>query len=256
MRLLVCKATKKPVLSLKKAIEACIASGRRLLYDAQLLGVDLDDEQSAPTSYALCILAQEEYAKAFVLYLVENRCVPWNAEIRKMLSSHSCKHLVTLILDFLNPPDDVFDRMVEDIIKGVRADRKPYLPRDIVDAINIIRHEKAVKYASRNDWIDPDERPCDPFARKIGDGYLDKQKQDALYVRIGKTGRVISTPLKIDARRAKEEYEKARRLEGGIRIQDGAVVGPIGSDFEKIAETFKVLFGLISFEDFSKNWWL
>jgi len=246
----------KKIKSLSTAISACLDNAERLLYDAQLLGVDIDSEESAPTAFALCVLAQEEYAKAFILYLVDYGCIPWTADVRKMLTNHSCKHLVALVLDFLNPEDDIYIKYVEDFLKGVRDDKEPFLPHYVVDAINIIRHEKVEKWSTRNDWIDPGDRPCDPVARKIGDGVLDKSKQDALYVRIGKTGRVISTPSKIDSHEAKSEYEKAKRFARVIRIPDGKVTEPVGLEFEKVSATFKVIFGLMSFEVFRNHWWL
>jgi AbiV family abortive infection protein len=242
--------------SLSRAINACLDNAERLLYDAQLLGIDIDSEESAPTAYALCVLAQEEYAKAFILYLVDNGCIPWNADVRKMLTNHSCKHLVTLVLDFLNPEDEIFDKSVKDFLKGVHDDKAPYLPYYVVDAINIIKHEKVEKWSTRNDWIDPGDRPCDPVARKIGDGVLDKRKQDALYVRIGKTGQVISTPSGIDVQSAKREYEKAKRFALVVSCRGGKVTEPVGLDFEKVSATFKVLFRLMTFEEFSKHWWL
>jgi AbiV family abortive infection protein len=241
---------------LNKAINACLDNARRLLDDAEFLGVSLGIKESAPTSYALCVLAQEEYAKAFILYLVDHGCVPWNADVRKMLTNHTCKHLVTLVLDFLNPPYEIFHKSVEDFLKGVRDDKTPYLPYYVVDAINIIRREKADKWSSRNDWIDPGDRPCDPVARKIGDGVLDKRKQDALYVRVGRTGNVISTPSKIDSRLAKSEYEKAERFAQVISRRGDKLSEPVGLDFEKTSATFKVIFGLMPFEDFKKHWWL
>ena len=60
--------------SLIEVIDASLDNGERLLDDARLL---LDSEK-APTAYALCILAQEEFAKAFFLYLVDVNCIPGN----------------------------------------------------------------------------------------------------------------------------------------------------------------------------------
>jgi len=176
------------------AIKASLDNAERLLADTEWL----DLESSAPTVYALCILAQEEFAKAFILHLVSLGCIPWDSETRKMLRDHSCKQLFALILDFLELEFETLIERIQqgqgDLTKGIRC---PAFPLHIADAINIIRHEKATKHSYRNDWVDENDTQCDKVARQIGDGYIDKLKQEALYVNIGKTGQVVSTPLRI-----------------------------------------------------------
>ena len=235
------------------AIRASLDNAKRLLSDAEWLGL----ENSAPTVYALSVLAQEEFAKAFILHLVSAGCIPWDSETRKMLRDHSCKQLFTLILDFLEPEFEAFIERIQqrqdDIEKGVK---RPVFPPHIADAINIIRHEKAAKHGYRNDWVDENETPCDEMARKIGNGYIDKLKQDALYVNIGKTGQVISTPLRITPDIAEAELRKTDRLRSSLYYKDGKVVGLTGLDFEKLSAAFKVVFNIISHEDYAKKWWV
>jgi AbiV family abortive infection protein len=197
-------------MSFRNAVDSSLDNAERLLSDAEWL----DLATSAPTIYALCILAQEEFAKAFILYLVDIGALPWNSEIRKMLRGHSCKHLFGLILDFIEPEFDQFlarskDRL-EQMNKGY-GNRRVF-PDHIADAINIICHEKANAYGSRNGWLDTSENPCDRVARKVGDGYIDKLKQNALYVDIGRIGNVKSTPLGIKSDIAKNELEKTNRF--------------------------------------------
>jgi AbiV family abortive infection protein len=59
---------------------ACVDNGERLLEDAEWLGYD-----RFVTACALCILAQEEFAKAFLLHLIGEGIVPWTAEIQRHL---------------------------------------------------------------------------------------------------------------------------------------------------------------------------
>ena len=79
-----------------KAIVAILDNGDRLVEDACYLS----EYERFPTAYALCILAQEEYAKAFLLYLISEDAIPWTQELRRMLHNHTCKQLLSLIIDF------------------------------------------------------------------------------------------------------------------------------------------------------------
>jgi hypothetical protein len=161
-----------------------------------------------------------------------------------------------LILDFLEPDFETSLERIQDqqdaLAKGIK---RPAFPPHIADAINIIRHEKAAEYGYRNNWVDDDSTPCDKTARRIGDGYLDELKQDALYVDIGKTGEVVSTPLRITREMALAEFEKADRFRIGLFYKNGKMTGPSGLDFEKLSAAFKLLFNIISPEEYAKNWW-
>ena len=53
------------------------------------------------TAFALAILAEEEFSKAFLLYLVQDGAIPWTAEVRRAIRNHECKHLLTLLMDHL-----------------------------------------------------------------------------------------------------------------------------------------------------------
>ena len=50
-----------------EAISACVANGDRILYDAECL----EDYERFPSVRVLGILAQEEFAKAYLLKLVD-----------------------------------------------------------------------------------------------------------------------------------------------------------------------------------------
>ena len=58
--------------NLKHAILAAIENGDRLLADAK----SMLDWERFPTSYALAVLAQEEYAKALLLSLIDADAIP------------------------------------------------------------------------------------------------------------------------------------------------------------------------------------
>lgn len=233
--------------SLSKAIEASLCNGERILNDAEMLLYP----ESAPTAFALSVLAQEEFAKAFLLYLVETKCIPWDSNIGKALNDHTCKQLMCLLLDFISLE---VDRLLERM-GAIEKREGPFLPVHIIDTINIIRHEKLDRN-SRSDWIDPEDPHLEPIVKKIADGDFDKLKQDALYVRIGRTGEVVSEPNKITLELAETELEKARRFSRVLYRDDGQLKGPIGLDYEKVSALLKVLFGLVSPEEFNKNWWL
>jgi AbiV family abortive infection protein len=88
---------------LSLAMSACVENGQRLHQDAEWLGSD-----RSATTVALCILAQEEFAKAFLLHLVCEGIIPWTAKVRESLHNHKYKQLVGLIMEWLSPSDDAF----------------------------------------------------------------------------------------------------------------------------------------------------
>ena len=151
-------------------------------------------------------------------------------------------------MDFIEPDFDEFMIRLEN-----RKDAQRF-PSNIADAMNIICHEKVPRQGEWA-WIDDDDPPCDPSARKIADGYVDKLKQDALYVRLGKTGRVASTPLRIDAAEAKAEYDRSARLGQLFSRKDGTLQPTMSLEYEMIFETFRLLFGLTTIEDYGQHWW-
>jgi AbiV family abortive infection protein len=229
--------------NLNKAIPKVLDNANRLVDDAQYLL----EYGRPPSAFALCILAQEEYAKAFLLYLISTGALQWSQDIRRLLRDHICKQLIASIIDFLQP---------EDLISWHenRSKEKYRLPDRIVDAINIIRHEKARK-APRLSWVGDNGPPCDREARKIADGDIDKEKQDAIYIKIGKNGDVVSTPERITEAMAKELFEKTKRL-GFLSVSPEGKLIPISAslDCERISLIFRFLFGQCTAEEFSKLW--
>jgi AbiV family abortive infection protein len=116
-----------------EAIRACVANGQRLLEDAEWLR----DSDRNPTTLALAILAEEEFAKAFFLYLLQKGAIPSTPEVWRVLRDHHCKHLLTILMDYL-------DSDVEDFTKrlDVQYEAERTLPRNVASAVNLLRYQK------------------------------------------------------------------------------------------------------------------
>jgi AbiV family abortive infection protein len=122
-------------INFKNAILAAIENGDRLLDDAK----SMLDWERWPTSYALAVLAQEEYAKALLLGLIQANAIPWSDEVRRVLHDHVCKQLVSLILDYLSPDIDEFLQRHD---PSKLHEKKPIFPENVLDAIHVICHER------------------------------------------------------------------------------------------------------------------
>ena len=79
-----------------------------------------------------------------------------------------------------------------------------------------------------------DEDWADGIARKIADGAVDRKKQAALYVHIGKTGEVGLHPELITQEDAAEAIQLAERFDEGMwRASD---------EYRKLTEVLPLLF--------------
>src|SRR5687768_1419805 len=117
--------------TLKGAISAALENGDRLTEDAK----SMLEWERFPTSFALAVIAQEEYAKALLLSLVDANAIPWSSDVRRALHDHVCKQLASVILDYLSPDTEEFLRR-HDLSRI--GERKPVLPADVLDAIHVI----------------------------------------------------------------------------------------------------------------------
>lgn len=215
-----------------KSSDACLQNGERLWEDAR----HMSDFEHLPSAYALSILAQEEFAKAFLLHLIGEHIIPWNTEIQRSLQDHSCKHLLVLVMDWLNPPTEEF---IATLKKPLELE-EPYSPSHVASALNIYRHEKIGRWESRN-WCWVEEPEYDSAAKKVSQGYIDRLKQDALYVRISKTGEIASLPSAITGNEVEKELEKSERLGELVKqLNKGEIVFSI--EFEDLKATIKALF--------------
>lgn len=91
-------------------------------------------------------------------------------------------------------------------------------------------------------------------ARRVADGQIDKQKQNALYVDVGKAGQIISTPLGITLEAATAEFERTKRLRGSLSKTKGDVEAFKTTEYLKVFDAFRLLFGLTTVEEYNKRW--
>jgi AbiV family abortive infection protein len=152
-------------LELMRTIRVVLENGNRLAKDAEYLW----EMDRFPSAFALCILAQEEYAKAFLLHFVHAEAIPWTAETQGILRDHKGKQLLAMIMDFLDPD-------VEDFAASwlkTRSESGNELPRYVADALNIIRHERVPRQGAWAWTGGEDDPPCDPLARRVANGHID-----------------------------------------------------------------------------------
>ncbi len=225
---------------LGESIDAVSSNAKKLLEDAELLlGWD-----RFSTALALAVLAQEEFAKSFLLRLVKDGAIPWLPEVRQILRRHESKHLAALLLEWL-PPWETAIAQSEDRMQFHKSwiawherrmqrrttgqpdappeDLEPVrpqvsFPREVAIAINILRHEQVERARGGASWKDPDYSKG--LARKIADGLLDRKKQSALYVNIDKMGRVNCHPDQISPQEAQAAIEKAKTFGDLFHLSD------------------------------------
>ena len=228
--------------NLSAALRASYENATRLLDDAQYLL----EYGRFPTSYALSILAQEEYAKTFLLFLVGDDAIPWNAEVRRALRDHTCKQLIASIMEYL---DAEWQRLISPSFDPAQFRRS--FPSHVADALNIVRHEKVPRMP---EWSWVDDTPVDKQARAIADGEVDKQKQNALYVGLGKTGQVSSSPVSITEKDATLEHEKTQRLKEMFSPYGKNVELLKTVEYSRVSDSFKMLFGTLSLDEYNERW--
>jgi AbiV family abortive infection protein len=170
---------------IQASIEACLANGQRLLTDA----LQLEFQEPASTRLMVSMLAQEEFAKAFLLFLVKQQIIPWNRELLRAMNSHSCKHLVAIVMEYLDPQWETLDELRSMLAAEFALDGA--FPKPVSSALNILYHEKM----QRGDFFHDND--YDPDVVCIATGQRDKVKQDAVYVNIDHSGRVKSTPSSV-----------------------------------------------------------
>lgn len=186
--------------NLQQSINACIKSGKRLLEDAEWTA------HRESTGIALAMLAQEEFAKAFLLALVRDGIVPWTAEVQQSLRSHECKHLVTIVMEWLSIVNEV--RSNQSLEELLRSDDSLHLPANVAIAMNIYRHEMIERIGGRNPNYSAE---WGGLARRVAKGKRDRKKQAALYVDIRSDGGVAAEPA-VSMEEFKAEYGYAEKL--------------------------------------------
>jgi AbiV family abortive infection protein len=243
---------------------ACLANGKRLLDDAEML----EFAEPPCSSLALAIIAQEEFAKGFLMCLVARDVIPWNSLIFRATRDHSCKQLLGLIMEHLNPEfDEFWKRMDERLAKhnevmklldALKSIDDPHqraemctridtinrslerFPATVADAINILRHEKVERWKSSR-WVWGEEPQYDKKAKDVSEGRLDRDKQNSLYVRLNKLGQVISSPEHMKPELAALARDRAQRFGQLLeRLLSGEARD--SRDCEKLESALKAMF--------------
>ncbi|GJL48896.1 MAG: hypothetical protein NPIRA01_01230 [Nitrospirales bacterium] len=206
------------------AMRACVENGQRLHEDAEWMG-----SERSTTAVALCILAQEEFAKAFLLHLVYEGTIPWTAKVRESLYNHKYKQLVGIIMEWLSPSDDEF------IARLKMGTNDQIVPAPVADAMKLY-----VEKVLPNGHISCPPAASDSVAMTVVDGDRDKTKQDALYVRLSKEGEVCSIPSPFTHEIVEAELDRTKRLGDMVGpLREGAL-GPV-FDYALFVETMNFL---------------
>ncbi len=230
--------------NLRSSIKVVLENATRLFDDANFL----EEYGRFPVAYSLCILAQEEYGKAFLLYLAEKQSVPWTAGLQKAMRNHQCKQLVALLMEYLQRKDFLELLNDPDRFRGVST-----LPDHVIDAIHIVVHEH-IREGDRDAWLDDDQK-VHPAANRIARGILDREKQNGFYVQVGWNGAVRKAPTMITAARCREELARTRRVAECFYIHEGEVQAGASFDLPKIVAAFEVLSGVMAPDEFNEKWW-
>ncbi|MFC6491599.1 AbiV family abortive infection protein [Ancylobacter dichloromethanicus] len=222
---------------LHRAIRASIDNAWRLHEETY----DLEFRTPCATRYVLLIIAQEEAAKAFLLYLISEEIVPLTAAVRRAINDHACKHLVGMIMDYMIMHWEEIEELNAIINRDFELGNN--LPNDVGSALEILRYEKIGRWTVNN-WVWAEDPAYDREALKLADGKRDRRKQDALYVRIGADGQLASTPAVITQTEVATELERASRY---INFAEALTTaeerhGFNKDRFEKVMAALKLLF--------------
>jgi AbiV family abortive infection protein len=218
----------------RDAMEACFRNGDRLVDEVR----DLLDWTRPQSALVLSVIAQEEFAKGFLLHLVDVGLVPWHPLVQRAGRDHACKHLLGLVMDYLNPEFEEFMARFNELA----ATPEPFdgFPGPVADALNILRHEKIGRWQSHN-WVWAERPGYDRTAKHVSDGEYDRQKQDALYVRLSSLGGVASTPERVTMQQATEALDRAKRFQSLLKqLLDRDSRGLW--EYDRVAESIKQLF--------------
>jgi AbiV family abortive infection protein len=191
------------------SIEACLKNAGRLLDDA----LWLEFEKLGGTRFMISVLAQEEYAKAFLLYCVREQIIPWDGDLRRVIRDHACKHLVAIVMEYIDPEWETIEELRA--IINAEYDLNGAFPPRVSSALNILYHERIRHRNFQYDDGDNYERSV----IKIAKGERDRKKQDAVFVDLDKDCRVKQqcSPMSITREQAEEEYRRAGRYASIVR---------------------------------------
>lgn len=222
--------------NLLKSINACISNGERLLSDAMML----EFENPASTKLFLSMIAQEEFSKAFLIFMVHEGALPWSKSLIRAMNDHTCKQLVGIIIEYLDRLRhwETLEELEELISKEVELGDR--MPTEVATAFNILRHEKIGSWIGENFSFYDDEE-YEGSTIKVAKGKKDRFKQSALYVSIGRDGRVSGCPTKIESNLPDGEFERAESYKYVISsLVSGSIPRP--EEYAKVRRAFALLF--------------
>jgi hypothetical protein len=218
---------------LLKSIRTCAENGKRLLEETY----DLEFREPPSSRYFLIMTAQEEFAKAFVLFLIKEDIVPFSSLVLRAINGHACKQLVGMIMDYII----MHWENIEELHTAIRNDHElgDRLPHGVGSAMDLLRYEKIGRWESST-WVWADEPGYESSALWIAKGKKDRRRQDALYVRIGRDGQVCSTPETINEDETRDNFERACRYQLFV---DSVLDGKVASyRYDKAIVALKLLF--------------
>lgn len=223
-----------------KSMQACYENASRLLGEVETL----EFEKVLASRFFLSVIAQEECSKGFLLFLVSAKIIPWDNAVFRATKSHECKQLLGMVIEFLNPDWDNFEKRMNELRKDIDKGIFDHLPAYVADAINVFRHEKIGRWRSKN-WFLVEDPNWDKKAMSVAEGKQDQHKQDSLYVRLNKNGEVVSRPSAITIEEANEEYERGKRFASFLKslIVSGM---PNSIDGNEVMEAFQTVFSEFS----------
>lgn len=228
-------------LELDQAIHAALDNCDRLIEESY----DLEFREPADTRLFILMIAQEEAAKAFLLYLVREGILPMSREVHRAMNDHRCKHLVGILLDYLVSKWETLEELDEQIRQDFALG--DLLRQDVGSALEILAYEKVEAWRSGAPiWVeDPNYHRR---ALKVANGAVDRYKQDALYARVGKTGALASAPGKVAGKEATAALDVAR---GYWRFVKGAAFGSDVASYrlEKVVRALKIVFGTCTLDE-------
>ena len=220
---------------LTASLDACLANGIRLLEDADWIS----HLEPPSTAFMLAVIAQEEFAKAFFLSLVRGGILPWSPLLLRAMNDHACKHLVGVLIEYADPQWEELS-VLEAIYKEESELGDHRMPAAAGSALEILKYEKMDRWAGQS-WSWAEDPAYDREVLRIAKGSLDKQKQDALYVRIGRDGSLAKAPNALTRQQAEAEIKKAERYRWSIYslAKDDHYPSYM---FQKLQNALKILF--------------
>lgn len=217
---------------LAETIRACISNGDKLRDESY----DLEFREPPSLQLYVLLVAQEEFAKAFLLLLIRDGVISFGRPLLRAINDHACKHLVGVIMDYVIMHWDTVDEarklIAADLALGDR------LPDSIESTIMLLRFEKIGRWESPNwNWQEPPT--YERGAKNIAEGRADRRRQDALYVRIGGDGRVCPSPVV-----TQEQIDQEKKRLNGFRylVDSLSNGGEASYRYEKTVSFIRAIF--------------